>query len=61
MENRLIVSKREGVGEINWGIGIEVYILLHIKQITNKNLPYSTGNSTQYIVITYMGIKSKKE
>ena len=28
--------------------------------ITNKNLLYSTGNSTQYSVITYMRKKSKK-
>ena len=25
------------------------------------NLLYSTGNSTQYSVMTYMGIESKKE
>ena len=24
------------------------------KKVTKKNLPYSTGNSTQYLVITYM-------
>ena len=46
---------------MNWEIGIEVYILLYIKQITNKNLPCSAENSTQYIVIAYLGIKSKKE
>ena len=27
-------------------------------QITNENLPYSTGNSTQYSTMTYMGKKS---
>ena len=31
----------------------------YIKQITNKNLLYSTGNSTQYSVMTYMGKESK--
>ena len=31
----------------------------YIKQITNKNLLYSTGNSTQYSVMTYMGNESK--
>ena len=36
--------------------------LLYIKQITNKDLLYSTaGNSTQYSVMTYMGTESKKE
>ena len=29
------------------------HTLLFIKQITNKNLLYSTGNPTQYSVITY--------
>ena len=27
----------------------------------NKDLLYSTGNSTQYSVITYMGKESEKE
>ena len=34
---------------------IVIYTLLYIKQVTGKNLPYRTGNSTQYSVITYMG------
>ena len=29
--------------------------------IDNKNLLYSTGNSTQYSVMTYMAKESKKE
>jgi len=33
-------------GGINWEIGIDIYRLLYIKQITNKGLLYSTGNST---------------
>ena len=37
------------------------YTLLYIKEITNKDPLYSTGNSTQYSVMTYMGIESKKE
>ena len=35
--------------------GIDIYSL------TNKDLLYSTGNSTQYSVMTYMWIESKKE
>ena len=27
-------------------IGIDIYTLLYIKLITNKNILYSTGNST---------------
>ena len=33
----------------------------HIKYITNKDLLYSTGNSTQYSAMTYMGKESQKE
>ena len=46
--------------EINCKIGVDTYTLLYIKQI-NKNLLYSTGNSTQYSVMIYMGKESKKE
>ena len=38
-------------GWINWKIGIDVYTLLYMKQITNKNLLYSTGDSAQYSVM----------
>ena len=38
-----------------------MYTLLYIKYITNKNLLYSTGNSTQYSIMTYMGKEPKKE
>ena len=49
-----------------WGGGADklgdwdIYTLLYIKQITNKNLLYSTGNPTQYSVMGYMGKESKK-
>ena len=38
------------------------YTLPHTKQTTNKDLLYSTGNSTQYLVliITYNGRDHKK-
>ena len=48
-------------GRINWKVGIDIFTLLYIKQIANKNLLYSTGNSTQYSVMAYMGKESKKE
>ena len=44
-----------GGGGMNWEIVIDIYTLLYIKQITNKDLLYSTGNSTQYFVMTYIG------
>ena len=40
---------------------IVIYTLLYIKQVTVKNLPYRTGNSTQYSVITYRGKALKKK
>ena len=42
-------TKGEGGGGMNWEIGIDIYTLLTlcIKQITNENLLYNTGNSTQ--------------
>ena len=44
IENKFMVTR--GWGGINWEIGIDIYTLLYIKYITNKNLLYSTGNST---------------
>ena len=31
---------------MNWEIGIDIYILICIKQIPNENMLYSTGNSS---------------
>ena len=39
-------------GGIDWEFGIDMYTLLYLKWITNKDLLYSTGNSAQYSVIT---------
>ena len=50
-----------GKGEINWETGIDIYTPLYIKQITNKDLLYGTGNSSQYSVMAYMGKVSTKE
>ena len=48
------------VGEgISCDTGIDTYTLLYTKQTTNKDLPYTTGNSTQYSVMTYMGKEPK--
>ena len=46
--------------EISWKIGIDKYTLLCIKQIMNMDPLYSTGNSTQYSVMTYMENNLKK-
>ena len=39
-------------------IKIDVYIPVYIKWITDKDLLYSTRNSTQYSVMAYMGKES---
>ena len=57
-----MVTKGETCGGgINQDLGMNIYTLLYIRQITNKDLLYSTGNSTQYSVITYMRKESEKE
>ena len=48
-------------GGISWEFGINIYILLYIKQSVNKGLLYSTGNSTQPPVIMSMRRKPGKE
>ena len=35
--------------------GIDMYILLYLKRLTNKDLLYSTGNSAQCYVAGWMG------
>ena len=35
--------------------GINIYTLVFIKQITNKDLLYSRGSSTKYFEMTYKG------
>ena len=42
-------------------MGINVYILLYIKEKTNKDILYDTGNYTQYFVITYKIKESEEE
>ena len=49
-----------------WGgtsqeFGININTLLYRKQMTNKDLLYSTGNYTQYFVVAYKGKDSGEE
>ena len=56
-----MVTKAERSGEeINQEFGINRYTPLYIKQVTNKDLLYSTENYTQYLVITYKGKESER-
>ena len=41
--------------------GTDTYTLQYLKQITNKDLFYSTGTSAQYSVITYIRKEFEKE
>ena len=57
IENKLMVTKGEmwvEGGGINQELGMNINIILNIRQITNKDLLYVTGNSTQYSVINCM-------
>ena len=40
---------------------IGIYTLPHTKSISNKDVLYSTGKSTQYAVITCMGKESEEK
>ena len=51
----------KGGGGMNCEIGIDIYTLVYMKQVTNENLLCNTGNSTQCSVVTQMGRESKKE
>ena len=37
-------TKRERGSRMKWEIGVEIYTLLCVKQITNKSQLHSTGN-----------------
>ena len=58
IENTLIVAEREQ--GVNQEVRVNIYTLLYIKQINNKDLLYSTENYVQYFVITYNGKESEK-
>ena len=48
-------------GGRKWEVGIDIYTLLYMEWISNKDLLHSTGKSTQYSVVTSMGKEAKKE
>ena len=43
-----ICGYQRGKGGINWDIGTDIHTLLYIEQVTNKDLLYSPGESTQF-------------
>ena len=51
-----MVASGEGCGkEIVKEFGIQLYTLLNLKEITNKDLLCSTGNSAQCYLAAWMG------
>ena len=51
-----MVTRGEGCGEgIVTEFGVDVYTVLYLKWITNKDLLYSTGNSAQCYLAAWMG------
>ena len=51
-EKKHTVTKGWKRGGMNWKMGTDIHTLLCIKEVTNENLLYSTGNSTQSFVVT---------
>ena len=62
IENKVMVTKGERDQRDKVGVpGISRYKLLHIKQINNKLLLYSTGNYIQCPLINHNGKEYEKE
>ena len=57
LEDQLIVTRGEGWwwGGIVREFGMDMYTLLYLKWITNKDLLYSAGNSAQCCVSAWIG------
>ena len=47
-------------GVVDLELRIDIHTLLYTEQVTNRNLLYSIGNSTQYSAVAYLGKESKK-
>ena len=50
----MVTSRKAGIG-IDWKFGMDLYTLLYLKQITKRDLLYSTGNSVQCYLAAWMG------
>ena len=53
-ENKLVVIQGKRGGGINWEFGINIYTLLYVKQINNKDLLYNIGNYIQHLITNIM-------
>ena len=50
----MVTRERMGEGIVR-EFGIDMYTLLYLKWVANKDLLYSTWNSAQFYVATWMG------
>ena len=59
-KNLMVTKGERGVG-ISQAFGTNRYTLLYIKYISNKTLLYSTGNYSQYLILTCNGKEFEKK
>ena len=51
-----------GVGGMDWGFGTDdICTMRYMELLANRDLLYSTENSTQYSAIIYVGKESERE
>ena len=53
----MVIKEKRAGGMHKLGVGINTHTLLYVKSVNSKDLLHSTGNATQYCVITYKGKK----
>ena len=58
LEHELMVARRKDRGErIVREFGMNMYTMRYLKWMTNRDLLYSTWNSTQCYVVIWMGVE----
>ena len=63
-KTHVVIRKKQGrdkLGDLDWHIYSTTYKTDNIKVCCTYTILYSTENSTQYSVMTYMGKESEKE
>ena len=55
LEHKFMVAERRMGGGIVRELGMGMYTLLYLKWITDKEAPYSTGESAQCYVAAWVG------
>ena len=60
-ENKLMVTKGDRGWGMGWGVGTGICSPWYIERLAKGDLPYKTGNSTQYSMVISMGKEYEKE